>query len=59
MEHAYVKQLSDRKFRELYLCFCGYAKCQPLHSFGPAVRPNYILFDGKNVRKQLFFFTEL
>lgn len=22
---------------------CGYAKCDPLHSFGPAVRPNYII----------------
>lgn len=43
MEDAYVLQLSDHKFQELYLCFCGYAKCEPLHSFGPAVRPNYIL----------------
>lgn len=43
MEDAYVLQLSDHKFHDLYLCFCGYAKCEPLHSFGPAVRPNYIL----------------
>jgi AraC family transcriptional regulator of arabinose operon len=43
MENAYVLQLSDQKFQDLYLCFCGYAKCEPLHSFGPAVRPNYIL----------------
>lgn len=43
MEDAYVLQLKNRKFSDLYLCFCGYAKCQPLHSFGPAVRPNYIL----------------
>ncbi len=43
MEDAYVLQLSDHKFQDLYLCFCGYAKCEPLHSFGPAVRPNYIL----------------
>lgn len=43
MEDAYFMQQPDRKFRELYLCFCGYAKCEPLHSFGPAVRPNYIL----------------
>ncbi len=43
MENAYVLQLSDHKFQDLYLCFCGYAKCEPLHSFGPAVRPNYIL----------------
>lgn len=43
MEDAYVLQLSDHKFQDIYLCFCGYAKCEPLHSFGPAVRPNYIL----------------
>lgn len=43
MEDACVLQLKNRKFSDLYLCFCGYAKCQPLHNFGPAVRPNYIL----------------
>lgn len=43
MEDAYVLQLSNRKFSELYLCFCGYSKCEPLHSFGPAVRPDYII----------------
>ena len=24
MEDAYVLQLSDRKFSDLYLCYCGY-----------------------------------
>lgn len=43
MEDAYVLQLSNRKFSDLYLCFCGYSKCEPLHSFGPAVRPDYII----------------
>lgn len=43
MEDAYVLQLKNRKFSEFYLCFCGYANCEPLHSFGPAVRPNYII----------------
>lgn len=43
MENAYVLQLSDRKFSDLYLCFCGYAKCEPLHSFGPALRSNYLI----------------
>lgn len=43
MEDAYVLQLSNRKFSELYLCFCGYSKCEPLHSFGPAVRPDYLI----------------
>lgn len=52
MEDAYVLQLPDRKFKELFLCYCGYAKCEPLHSFGPAVRPNYIIhyiLEGKGV----------
>lgn len=43
MEDAYVLQLSDRKFSDLYLCFCGYAKCEPRHSFGPGVRSNYLI----------------
>lgn len=43
MEDAYVLQMKNRKFSDFYICFCGYAKCRPLHSFGPAVRPNYIL----------------
>ena len=43
MEDSYVLQLQDRKFKDIYLMSCGYAKCEPLHSFGPAVRPNYII----------------
>lgn len=43
MENANVLQMKNRKFPDFYLCFCGYSECGPLHSFGPAVRPNYIL----------------
>lgn len=43
MEDSYVLQLQDRKFKDFYLTSCGYAKCEALHSFGPAVRPNYII----------------
>lgn len=43
MEDSYVLQLSEPKFKELYLCHCGYAQCGPLHSYGPAARPNYII----------------
>lgn len=43
MEDSYVLQLKNRKFSDFYLCFCGYSKCEPRHSFGPAVRPNYII----------------
>ncbi len=43
MEHAFVLELSDSRFQDLFVCFCGYAQCEPLHAFGPAVRSNYIL----------------
>lgn len=43
MENTKELFLSNLKFSDLYLCFCGYAKCDPLHSYGPAVRPNYLI----------------
>lgn len=52
MENAYVLKLSDSKFKDLFLCFCGIAECQPLHYFGPSVRPNYVIhviLEGKGV----------
>ena len=54
MEKSYVLQLPDKKFEDLSLCFCGYAECEPLHSFGPAARPNYIfhyIMSGKGIYK--------
>lgn len=43
MEESYVLQLSDRKFTDMYLCHCGYAHCEPNHSFGPSVRPHFLI----------------
>lgn len=43
MEDSYVLQLSEPKFKDFYLCHCGYAQCGPLHNYGPAARPNYII----------------
>lgn len=54
MEESYVLQSSEKKFKNLHLCFCGYCKCDPLYSFGPAVRPNYIIYyilEGKGIYK--------
>ena len=54
MEKSYVLQLPDKKFEDLSLCFCGYAECEPLHSFGTAARPNYIfhyIVSGKGIYK--------
>ena len=45
MEESYVLHLQNQyqKFSDFYLCYCGHARCAPLHSYGPAVRPNYLL----------------
>ena len=43
MEESNVLQLNSSKFQDLYLCFCGVSECEPCHSFGPAIRPSYIL----------------
>lgn len=52
MEESYVLLLQKQyqKFSDFYLCYCGHARCEPLHSYGPAVRPNYLLhyiLDGR------------
>lgn len=43
MEDSYVLQLTEKKFTDVYLCYCGYADCEPGHSFGPSVRPNFLI----------------
>ena len=40
MENSHVLQITERHFSDLYLCFCGLAKCEPNHSFGPGIRDN-------------------
>lgn len=43
MEDSYVLHLPAAGFEEFHLAFCGYARCRPSHSYGPATRPNYII----------------
>lgn len=45
MEESHVLHLQEQyqKFSDFYFCCCGHAQCKPLHSYGPAVRPNYLL----------------
>lgn len=46
----FYHELDNRDFKDLYLCYCGLEQCAPLYSFGPAIRPNYLLhfvLDGK------------
>lgn len=52
MEKSWVKtfERQEQDSQELSLCHCGYSICKAGHSFGPAVRPNYILhyvLDGR------------
>lgn len=54
MEESYVLYLQKQyqTFSDFYLCFCGHARCEPLHSYGPAVRATYLLhyvLDGSGV----------
>ena len=54
MEQSFVLQLASRQIQDFYLCFCGYAKCEPLHSPGSGVRPNYVIhyiLDGSGIYK--------
>ena len=39
------KQVMERRTssKELYLVACGYEKCTPEHSYGPALRHYYML----------------
>ena len=43
MDDYVLLRPGERRFKDLYLCFCGYEECEALHNFGPAVRPNYII----------------
>lgn len=43
MEDFVLYRPGAKRFRDLNLNFCGYEACDPLHGFGPAVRPNYII----------------
>lgn len=52
MEKAYVRQIRKSTLRSMELKFCGYSECEPLHNFGPASRPVYIIhvvLKGKGV----------
>ena len=50
MLDIYFLENTNKDFTDLYLCYCGMEQCAPLYSFGPAIRPNYLLhyvLDGK------------
>lgn len=50
MENSYVLRVREKN--TINFKFCGYSECEPLHSFGPASRPVYIIhviLEGKGV----------
>lgn len=52
MEQAQVLTFLNNEDRDLLLQFCGYSTTEPLHSFGPVVRPHYIIhfvLNGKGI----------
>ena len=62
MVEYYMFRQEGQLFHDLYLCYCGYESCPPLYSFGPAVRPNYLLhviMDGKGIFRTGDDFWEL
>lgn len=34
---------NNNDISDLYLCYCGIEKCLPCHSFGPAIRENFLI----------------
>lgn len=41
-KHKYL-ELKEKNSLDLYLGYCGMEKCLPSHSYGPAVRNNYLI----------------
>lgn len=43
MEKAYKLEFLKEENNSLYVNSCGCSKTEPLHSFGPALKPNYLI----------------
>ncbi|MGN0331007.1 MAG: AraC family transcriptional regulator [Kineothrix sp.] len=43
MERAYKLEFAGEKSGSLYVNCCGCSKTEPLHSFGPALKPHYLI----------------
>lgn len=55
MEKAYKLEFIGEQKGSLYLNSCGISKTDPLHSFGPAIKPHYLIhyvMSGKGVFKK-------
>lgn len=52
MEKAYKLSFETESDEGLVVANCGFSKTEPLHSFGPALKPNYVIhfiLNGKGV----------
>ena len=43
MSNHFSLELTNRDFKDLFLCTCGIHECPPGHSYGPAIRPYYLI----------------
>ena len=43
MERAYKLEFAGERAGSLYVSCCGLSKTEPLHSFGPAQKPYYLI----------------
>ena len=43
MEKAYQREFTGEKSGSLYVNCCGLSRTEPLHSFGPALKPHYLI----------------
>lgn len=43
MEKTEYLPLLEKKSDDFYLCYAGRSRCLPLHNYGPAVRPTWVL----------------
>ena len=43
MSNHFSLELTNRDFKDLFLCNCGIHECPPNHYYGPALRPFYLI----------------
>ena len=43
MEKAFKLEFKNKKVGSLYLNNCGCSRTEPLHSFGPASKPHFLI----------------
>ncbi|MEG0294335.1 AraC family transcriptional regulator [Enterococcus sp.] len=63
-ESLFLLKLPNNPHRDCYFSFCGFAKTEPNHSFGPAIRDQYVIhivLEGKgyySIKNQKYYLTK-